>query len=148
MSNSYNIVINPDLSGVNLVTVTREDDTYWVFSANGKDGLTAEKGAPADAEADIRGALEAWSNPTPLPIPAEVGPAQLRIAMRRAAIDPANIDSAIAEIADPVERANAGDLWHRASTIKREHPLIANLAAAMGLTTEQVDDVFRDAEGI
>jgi hypothetical protein len=77
-------------------------------------------------------------------VPPTVGPAQLRIAMRRQlSITAAQVDAAIAAIADDADRADATDLWEYATEIRRDHPLLAQLATALSLTSTDIDSAFR-----
>lgn len=56
----YEVTLDPPVSGIETVTVTREDDGYYVFSTADQSGLTALKGDPADPATDIAAAIEAW----------------------------------------------------------------------------------------
>jgi len=57
----------------------------------------------------------------------------------------AQVDSAIAAIADPAERATAEIEWLYATKFERDHALIASLSGALGLTAEQVDGFWQQA---
>ncbi len=57
------------------------------------------------------------------------------------------IEAALAQMPGPQGRA-AQIEWEYALEIRRDSPLIAALAPALGLTMEQVDDLFRAAEGL
>jgi hypothetical protein len=77
-------------------------------------------------------------------VPPTVGPAQLRIAMRRQlSITAAQVDAAIAAIADDADRADATDLWQYATEVRRDHPLLTQLATALSLTSDDIDAAFR-----
>lgn len=77
-------------------------------------------------------------------VPPTVGPAQLRIAMRRQlSITTAQVDAVIAAIADEAARADATDLWEYATEIRRDHPLLTQLATALSLTSDDIDAAFR-----
>lgn len=96
----------------------------------------------------------AWriENPEPLslgPVPDAVGPAQLRIALRRLHnIKPNDVSAVIAAIEDEQQEAEAEILWEYAAEIKRTHPLVQSFGAAFSLTSEQIDEVFRTAASI
>jgi hypothetical protein len=77
-------------------------------------------------------------------VPPTVGPAQLRIAMRRLlSITAEQVDAAIAAIADDADRADATDLWQYATEVRRDHPLLTQLATALSLTSDDIDAAFR-----
>jgi hypothetical protein len=77
-------------------------------------------------------------------VPPTVGPAQLRIAMRRQlSITAAQVDAVIAAIPDADARDDASDLWQYATEIRRDHPLLTQLATALSLTSDDIDSAFR-----
>lgn len=87
--------------------------------------------------------------PPPEPVPEAVGPAQLRIALRRLHnIKPNDVLALIAAIEDPDKEAEAEILWEYAAEIKRTHPLVLSFGSAFNLTAEQIDEVFRQAAQI
>lgn len=93
----------------------------------------------------------AWRNDNPAPaekpkVPSEASPAYLRIALRRLhEITPAMVSSKIELIPDANDRQDAEDLWEYATSIRRNHPLVASIAILFALTEEQIDEVFRVA---
>lgn len=83
--------------------------------------------------------------PAPAPVPESVGPAQLRIIMRRMfGISAAQVLQVLNALPEP-DREDAFDLWEYATSIKRTHPLVTAFATAFKLTPEQVDEAFRRA---
>lgn len=58
---------------------------------------------------------------------------------------PAALAAIVAAIPDATARFNAEMLLSGATVFERKHPLTAQVAAAEGWTTEQVDDFFRFA---
>lgn len=93
-------------------------------------------------------ALAAWLATPPVvpppPVPESVGPAQLRIAIRHLhGITSGAVYAVISAIPDAADQDDARDLWEYATVIRRDHPLIASLAAAFELASAQIDDVFR-----
>jgi hypothetical protein len=114
--------------------VDRAGRTYW---------SGAEPG-----EADAIDAVENGAAPAALaPVPESIGPAQIRIALRRIGVTSGQIYALISAL--PAEaQDDARDLWDYATVIRRDHALIATLAAGLGLSAEQVDDVFRAAATI
>lgn len=77
--------------------------------------------------------------PGPPPVPQAVTPLQARRAINAAGLR-ASIEAAIAA-ADQ----DAKDAWEYATEIRRDNALIASMAGALGLTSAQIDDLFRDA---
>lgn len=69
---------------------------------------------------------------------------QLRLALLGAGITPAQVDAQIAALPSPAREA-AQIEWEYATTYAREHPLIAQIGAALGMTTEQIDALWRQA---
>jgi hypothetical protein len=105
-------------------------------------------------EEETAAAIAYQSPATPAPVPQEVGPAQLRVALimsgvaaSEAALD-ALVTPIIDAIADPTEREIARVLWTRATSFKRTYPLIEAARVALGWTNDQVDDLFRIAATI
>ena len=84
------------------------------------------------------------------PVPEAASPATIRVALRRlhgignAALD-ATVGAVLASIPDPGERDDAETLWMYSVSIRRDHPLVAAVGAALNLTPDQVDEVFRVA---
>jgi hypothetical protein len=85
--------------------------------------------------------------PTPQPVPETVTARQARLALLRAGLLD-SVDAALAALPDPQERRAAQIEWEYATEIRRDSPLIAALAPLLGLTDEQVDDLFRAAAGL
>ena len=84
-------------------------------------------------------------DPSQMPVPTIVTKRQLRLALRAFGITTGTIESALAKIADAGKRADAAIEWQDASAYERDHPLIAQVGDACGLTSEQIDDLFRAA---
>jgi hypothetical protein len=83
----------------------------------------------------------------PPPPPEAVTARQARLALLGAGLLD-NVEGALAAIPDPLSRRAAQIEWEYALEIRRDSPLIAALAPLLGLTDEQVDDLFRAAEGL
>lgn len=90
------------------------------------------------------GTIERPYTPAPSPVPIEVTQAQAKIALERAGL------YATAEAAINAAGTEAQIWWNCALTFRRDHPLIAAMAApeVLDLTSEQIDDLFRVAETI
>lgn len=75
-------------------------------------------------------------------VPPELTPRQFRLAMLADGTSPS-------EITTLLQGNEAGLIeWEYASTIKRDHPLVASLAAALGKTEEEIDAIFIAGGGI
>ena len=84
----------------------------------------------------------------PPAVPQSVTPRQIRLALIDRGIMPEQITQMLSGIEDEVLRAKALAEWEFASEVKRDHPLIAQLAGALEFTDEDVDEVFREAKAI
>jgi len=78
--------------------------------------------------------------------PYEVAPSALRMAMLDAGIDLDAVDTLIAATSDPTERKKIQIQWEYSTTIRRDHPLIISFGADLGLTENQIDTIFINAE--
>ena len=128
------------IAGIGTV-VAHTGDTYEVRAPNGSVyGYRAHSGTPSteNAAADIAFAI---ANPPafPQPVPPSVTRRQLLLVLNAAGVTRAMIRAQIGD--------NEAALieYEEATSFDRAHPLVAHLAAAMGLGTEQVDDLFRSA---
>jgi hypothetical protein len=97
--------------------------------------------------------IEQYDDGQPLPVPDAASPATIRVALRRlhgvtnAQLD-ATVGAVLAAIPDPGERDDAETLWLYSVSIRRDHPIVAAVGAALNLTPAEVDDVFRLAATI
>jgi hypothetical protein len=55
------------------------------------------------------------------------------------------VDAAINALSDAAEREAVQVEWEYAPYVERSHPMLVPLAAALGLTEEQVDQAFVEA---
>lgn len=74
--------------------------------------------------------------PPPPPVPQSLTPLQTRKVLNAHGLR-AQVEAAIAAAG-----ADAQDAWEWANAIQRDDPLVLQLTAALGLTTEQVDALF------
>ena len=72
---------------------------------------------------------------------------QLRLGLVTNGFALEQVEAAIAAIEDPQQRAVASIEWEYASQFERDHPLIAQVGAALELTEEQVDAMWTVALG-
>lgn len=80
----------------------------------------------------------------PTPIPQSVTMRQARLALLNAGLLD-NVDAAIASISDPVQRQEAQIEWEYSNEVERQSQWVNNLAGALGLTQQQLDDLFAQA---
>ena len=73
---------------------------------------------------------------------ATVTPRQIRLALLAAGVDLAAIDQMLAE--NPAAKIE----WEYATQVDKSHALIRQFAAALSLTDEQVDGIFKLAAGL
>ena len=95
-----------------------------------------------DAEAaSIR---EAQLADVPVPVPQEVTRFQARAALYQSGL----LEAVEAEIAKPETAMMLKLAWQDAQTFKRESQFVAGMAQALGLSAQQLDDLFTAASAI
>lgn len=109
----------------------------YVQRANGHIiGIFANR-QPGYAEEWVEGEVDIHQPP-----PATITPLQARRALRAAGLLGA-VNAWIAAQSEEVQEA-----WEYCVEVRRDDALIVGAAAALGLTGEQIDDLFRTASGI
>lgn len=98
---------------------------------------------PKPAENAVWGAGE-WIIPAPV-IPASVTARQIRLWLVQHGVSLAAVEAAIDAIPDQLQRDMVRVEWEYAPYVERSHPMLLPLAAALGLTGEQVDAAFSEA---
>lgn len=83
----------------------------------------------------------------PIPVPTQVTMRQARAALIIAGLHDAVYD-AINAIEDEQDRALALNEWERSQVVERNRGLVVELAAAIGLSESQLDDLFIFAASI
>jgi hypothetical protein len=78
-------------------------------------------------------------------VPASVSARQIRLWILRQGINLAQVAAAIDAIPDQLQRDSVRVEWDYAPYVERSHPFLIPLAAALGLTEEQVDQAFVEA---
>ena len=78
------------------------------------------------------------------PVPAAVTRRQLRLELLSRGLL-ANVTAALNGIPDEATKAAALIEWEDATTFDRAHPLVGQIGAALGLTSAQLDDIWRAA---
>jgi hypothetical protein len=81
-------------------------------------------------------------------VPASVSARQIRLWLLRQGISLAAVDAAIDAIPDQLQRDSVRVEWDYAPYVERTHPMLVPLAAALGLSEQQVDQAFVEAAGI
>ena len=116
---------------------TRHGREIWEKAINGDYGSIAEYVPPPEpSPEEIREAMP--------PLTAR----QLRLGLVDNGYSVAQVEAAIAAIADETEREKAQIEWEYASEYRRTHPLIGQIAAALGLTAEQIDAMWVSAASL
>ena len=82
--------------------------------------------------------------PPPEPVPQFVRPRQARLILIKYELDD-QVDDAIDSIEDPKQRKIAKTEWEYAIQIDRDAQWLSALYDQLGLTEEQVDQMFREA---
>ncbi len=88
--------------------------------------------------------LSVW--PTASVVPEEVYAWRLRLITQLEGLK-GNIDSLLDQLEEPAQTI-AREAWTAGVTIRRDSPLVAQLTTALSLTTEQVDNLFLEANAI
>jgi len=89
-----------------------------------------------------------WVDKTPEPEPAPEPPLtarQLRLGLVRNGFALDQVEATIAAIEDEQDRAVANVEWEHASQFERTHPLLRQVAAALGLSEGQIDAMWEQA---
>lgn len=84
----------------------------------------------------------------PATVPTSVSARQIRLWLLRQGISLAAVDAAIDAIPDQLQRDSVRVEWDYSGYVERTHPMLVPLAAALGLTEQQVDQAFIEAAGI
>lgn len=74
-------------------------------------------------------------------VPLSVTPRQIRTALVLNGVNLSNIDNIINSLPEP-DRSIAKIAWEYSVEVERYNPLLVQLAPAMGLTPEQLDQIF------
>lgn len=131
-----------DLTVAEIRAQLEADPSYAILTeqVNGQTvTLSAEqRAAVLDRWASARHAAQ-----TP-PVPAAVSRRQLRLELLSRGLL-ANVTAALNGISDEATKAAALIEWEDATTFDRAHPLVGQIGAALGLTSAQLDDIWRAA---
>jgi hypothetical protein len=115
------------------------------YAGEQMDELEADLGADAATYATLiaqcRAAVVPYV-PPPEPVPVEVTPFQAKAALLQAGL----LDSVLAAVAASSPIAQLA--WHEATAFRRNSPTVLALSASLGLTSAQLDDLFKAAKVI
>jgi hypothetical protein len=140
---------NPKFSSENTIDLEFEHPVYgWVpFTANPDDVeplgrelyALAYSGAFGTPDEYVPPPPQPPAPPTPAPplIPTSVTMRQARLALLGAGL----LEQVNAAITDPAAQIE----WEYATTVERNSPLVQNLSIGLGLTEQQLDDLFTTA---
>ena len=78
-------------------------------------------------------------------VPASVSARQIRLWLIQNGISLASVEAAIDAIPDTLQRDLVRVEWEYAPYVERSHPMLVPLAAALGLSEDQVDQAFVEA---
>jgi hypothetical protein len=81
-------------------------------------------------------------------VPTSVSARQIRLWLVRHGISLVQVETAINAIPDQMQRDLVRVEWEYAPYVERTHPMLIPLAAALGLTEQQVDQAFIEASNI
>jgi hypothetical protein len=123
-----------------MTNILFDNGEYTLIKRNGETRVI-QSGEDVDLVAQVF-----FADEPPPPPPAFVTARQARLALLGAGML-ANVDQALAGIEGIAGEAALIE-WEYATEIRRDSPLIAALAPALGLTDEQIDNLFRAAEGL
>lgn len=87
------------------------------------------------------------ADPPPVPVITSVTMRQARLALLGAGLLD-DVNAAIAAIPDPTQRKAAEIEWEYAQTVDRDSSFTQQLAAGLGLTSEQLDALFTQAAAL
>jgi hypothetical protein len=116
----------------------------WVAAGNPKAvGLVELPPRPSDAH---EWSGTAWVLP-PEPVPASVSPYQFRVWLIRAGVSLAQVDAMIDALPQP-DRDEARVAWEYGLEVRRDHPLIGQFGASLGMDAAAIDAAFREASEV
>lgn len=117
---------------VNVVEAERADIWEGVLLVPDPDGLAVIGGTWTE-----EGGFVAPPEPEPvIVVPQSVTPLQARRALRKAGIK-AEVDAYVETLDD-----DAQDAWEYALSVERNNPIVLGAGAALGMTEQQMDDLF------
>lgn len=135
---------NPKHNAVGTIDLEIDHPVYgWIpFTASPDDTEPLGKELYAKAIAGDYGDIQPYVEPEPLPpvIPSVVTMRQARLALLQAGLLPL-VETAIASMESPAAQIE----WDYSQEVNREQPLVKQLAEALNLTSDQLDNLFLEA---
>lgn len=135
---------NPKHNAVGTIDLEIDHPVYgWIpFTASPDDTEPLGKELYAKAIAGDYGDIQPYVEPEPLPpvIPSVVTMRQARLALLQAGLL-SLVESAIASMESPAAQIE----WDYSQEVNREQPLVKQLAEALNLTSDQLDNLFLEA---
>jgi hypothetical protein len=119
-----------------------EQIAAWERDGNAKAALWAI--LPEQPSPDAFWQAGQWVTPTPA-VPQSISARQIRLWLIRHGVSLAMVDAAIDGIPDAMTRESVRVEWEYAPHVERTHAWLVPMAAALGLTADQVDAAFREA---
>jgi hypothetical protein len=80
-----------------------------------------------------------------IPVPQTITATQIRLWLVNNGFSMNQIYDIISQIPDPLLKAQIEVQWEYAPYVERNHPMINTLGASLGLSSEQIDQAFREA---
>ena len=115
------------------------NDIAYVYltdeEASTYDDLTLVEQAEIDANPDI----------LVMQVPEKISRAQALLQLLEDGITASAVQSAIDAIPDELTKAKANIYWNESNEFYRNHPLIGQIGLAIGLTDEELDEMFLNA---
>lgn len=108
-----------------------ENTDFKTYMAANPDAVVISRGADGSC------VVAAASDIPPSPAPQSVTPRQIRLALNAAGLR-STVEAAVA-----AESQDLRDWWEYALEIERDNALIVGMAAQLGITSQQVDDLFQ-----
>jgi hypothetical protein len=80
-----------------------------------------------------------------IPVPSTITATQIRLWLVNNGFSMNQIYDIISQIPDPLLKAQIEVQWEYAPYVERDHPMINTLGASLGLSSQQIDQAFREA---
>lgn len=123
------------------------DDQLAMWRATSNPKLSYFPSAPPKPSENAVWSKGEWIVPESI-IPDSISARQVRIWLIQHGISLATVEAAIDTIQDPILKEITKVEWEYAPYIERNHPMLVPLAQALGLTQDQLDQAFIEAQNI
>jgi len=128
------------MADANVIEIAGSPVTGVISKSDSEMVVRLEDGSISTIPIDhpIVGAIEAAAVPAAAPpVPAQVSPRQLRLALYQLGLLD-QVDAAVSSADKPTQIA-----WEFSLQYERTHPMIATMAAAIGKSDADIDNLFR-----